>query len=241
VENPKANHWQVDIDYTTGDAAHTVPAPFHLKVKAEWTALRTGLFGASGSGKSTLLEILLGMRAKKRVHGQASLNGQYFFNTPSGVWLPSEARGLGWVPQDGSLFPHLTVEENINFAIKCINDLGKAPDLSEIKQTLALDKLLPKYPRQLSGGEQQRVALARALAADCHALLLDEPLSNLDKTSRTELGHSIRDLSVRFEKPILFVSHDWDEIKTLCDHVLILEDGRLASSRGLLDHPAPSV
>jgi molybdate transport system ATP-binding protein len=219
--------WRLELTYHTR-AEPRGSRPFELTVTTGWQARRTGLFGPSGSGKSTLLSLLLGLAPREQVQGRARRDGQLYFDTAAGLWPSLPARKLGWMPQGPSLFPHLTVRGNIAFAAR----ERRAPYAAdELTSFLELDGMLDKFPWQLSGGEQQRVALARALAAVSEALLLDEPLTSLDKPRRQQLLGWIRRVSDHFQKPLLFVSHEWDEIAELCEHVLVLRDGKLEESR----------
>ena len=199
----------------------TKPEPFRLEVKVAWQARATGIFGPSGSGKSTLLEVLLGLRPLTQIEGQAAIGDRTLFNTTRGAALSPSERRLGWVPQDAGLFPHLSVERNLRFAERAESKVR----FEDATALLELGTLLGRRPDQLSGGERQRVALGRALIAPHDLLLLDEPLSSLDAPRRTHLlgyiQRVVRDAGV----PLVYVSHDWQEIRNLCEYALLFDTG----------------
>ncbi len=193
---------------------------FELDARLEWDAPRAALFGASGSGKSTVLEALAGLRPE--VRGSIEFDGRRLDG------LAPERRQLGWVPQDASLFPHLTVAEQLAFGARVGG--GGAAEMDAAVEALELGSLLGRRPAQLSGGEASRVAIARALSAKAAMLLLDEPLAALDRPLRARvlpyLDRVARDLGV----PTLLVSHDPLEVAALADHVAVLERGRVLAA-----------
>jgi molybdate transport system ATP-binding protein len=197
---------------------------FLLDARAEWSASTAALFGPSGSGKTTVLEGLAGVRS---VRGTAMLAGARIDGRPP------EARGLGWVPQDASLFPHMTARGNIAFAT------GAAPDA--VVDALEIRHLLDRPAGALSGGERQRVALARALAARPRFLLLDEPLSSVDGPARARIVEFLARVPREFGVPLLVVTHDASEALALAAHALVMEGGRVIASgpaREVLAAPA---
>lgn len=200
------------------------PEPFRLALDVTWNAKATGIFGPSGSGKTTLLEILLGLRPRERVDGSVRIGDRALFDTREGTWLPARARRFGWVPQDSALFPHLTVEGNLRFGD------ARAGSFDAVVGLLELSGLLGRRADLLSGGERQRVALGRSLLAPHDVLLLDEPLASLDATRRSSLLGYIEKIVDEAKVPVLYVSHDWQEIQRLCDHALLLDGGVLTSS-----------
>ena len=211
--------WRLDLTYRAAGRN----APFTLACQASWQARATGLYGPSGSGKTTLLEILLGLREKRRVRGVIEVGGRRLIDSAVGLAIPSAKRRFGWVPQDGSLFPHLTVESNLRYGAP------RAADATAIVQLLELTPLLSRRTAELSGGEQQRAALGRALLAPHDALLLDEPFAALDPRRRGALLGYVRRIVDERQTPVLYVSHDWNEIRTLCEFVLVLDRGRLVA------------
>lgn len=207
------------------DLRATYPG-FTLDARAEFDAPCTALFGASGSGKSTILEAIAGVRDD--VAGDVVIAGARVDG------LPARARRIGWMPQDGALFPHRTLRQQIAFATEVGGAV--ASDAARAIDALELGALLDRRPHELSGGERQRGALARALAARPRLLLLDEPLAALDRPLRARIVPFLvrvwRDLGV----PMLLVTHDPLEVTAIAQHVLVLEGGRIVregNPRGL--------
>jgi ABC-type sulfate/molybdate transport systems ATPase subunit len=191
------------------------------------------LFGPSGAGKSLTLRCLAGLLRPER--GYISLDGQTLFDTESSLNLPPQARRVGYVPQHYALFPHLTVAENVRFALpeplqRTKGRQGRAERdrrVSELLSSLQLEGLERRYPSTLSGGQQQRVALARALAAEPCLLLLDEPFNALDAAVRERLRDMLRGFQRRFAIPIVLVTHDHQEVQQLADTVVAIQQGKV--------------
>jgi len=184
----------------------------------------TALVGPSGAGKTTLLRCLAGLtRAEGRVQvGEAVWQDGRCF-------LPTHRRGVGYVFQDGSLLPHLTVAGNLLYAEK--RAAGRpGPDFDAVVDLLGLGELLPRAPAVLSGGERQRAAIARALLGRPRLLLMDEPLSSLDAAGKAELLPRLEALHRTLSLPILYVSHDAGEVARLADRVLTMREGRIAAA-----------
>jgi iron(III) transport system ATP-binding protein len=176
------------------------------------------IVGPSGSGKTTFLRIAAGFeRADK---GSLSL-GDLVVDGES--YVPPESRGIGYVPQEGALFPHLNVRRNVGFGLKR-RDRGRVDGLLELVGLSGLDR---RYPHQLSGGQQQRVALARALAIKPRVVLLDEPFSSLDAGLRASVRSDVRDVLRERATTAVLVTHDQDEALSFADRVAILRDGRI--------------
>jgi molybdate transport system ATP-binding protein len=192
--------------------------PFTLAVDAAATARVTALFGASGAGKTSLLEIVAGLR--RPASGRLLLNGRVLDDTAAGRHLPSRRRRVGYVPQDDTLFPHLSVAANLGYA-----RASSPAAISHVADVLELGPLLPRSPAGLSGGERRRVALGRALLASPEILLLDEPLTGLDAPLKERVLAHLRRVREEFAVPTLYVSHDPDEVFALADEVLVLERG----------------
>lgn len=193
---------------------------FSMRLTCRMTHRITGVFGASGSGKTTLLETVAGVR--KLRSGSIRFKEHLLNDTSSHLFVPPEKRRIGYVPQDLALFPHLTVRENVFYG-------NAAKQSNELLGSLRIEHFLDHRVQQLSGGEKQRVALARALLSSPQLLLLDEPLSSLDEPLRERTREIIEQLIRVIDIPVLYVSHDSDEIVRWCTDVLVLEDGKLAA------------
>lgn len=199
---------------------------FTLQIGEIWTAPITGIFGPSGSGKSTLLEVLLGLRPPASTRGAARVGNTVLFDDKQPILVPPHARGLGWVPQDAALFPHLSVRDNTTFARRP----GGAIDgerLAKLAALCEIDHILDRRPAALSGGERQRASLARALYGARGLLLLDEPFASLDLKRRRRLLVSLREHAAAERLSLLYVSHDWAEVEMLCTYALVLNGGRV--------------
>jgi len=200
--------------------------PFTLEVEATLQAAASGICGPSGAGKTSLLELIAGLR--RPAAGRVALDGEVLTDIRSdspvrGTFLPARHRRIGYVPQDGALFPHLSVRGNLLYGRRD----GDVP--AAVVEVLGLGPLLDRGIRQLSGGERRRVALGRALAAGPRLLLLDEPLSGLDGALRERvLGH-LRMVRDELGVPMLYVSHDLTEVAALCSELLVIERGRVVA------------
>jgi len=200
---------------------------FRLVFDGEMHLGCVGLFGPSGAGKTTLLELIAGLRRPDA--GSIELDGEILADAPSRRWIPPHCRRIGYVPQDLALFPHLDVRANIRFATPSPGTDADEPAFASLVEILDLAPLLDRHIRGLSGGERQRVALARALFAKPRLLLLDEPLTGLDQDRKNNLLDYLRLLLRRYTLPILYVSHQADEVAALCDDVIVLRDGAFAA------------
>jgi molybdate transport system ATP-binding protein len=177
--------------------------------------------GPSGAGKTTLLEALAGLR---RAEGRIAVGGEVLQDSAAGIFLPPERRRLGYVPQDGALFPHLSVLRNVTFG-RPGSGSGTGTDLDTLVALLDLGQLLSRYPRHLSGGERRRVALARALLAHPRLLLLDEPTAGLDPVRSRKALAGIRRVHAELGVPLLVVTHQPQEALALASEVLLLDGG----------------
>lgn len=183
-----------------------------------------GVFGHSGSGKTTLLRCLAGL--EKTARGRIAVNGNAWLDE-NGQLAPQQ-RAVGYVFQDGRLFPHLSVEKNLAYGLARARgkNLIEYPSLLEL---LNIGHLLARYPSQLSGGEKQRVAIGRALMTGPQMLLLDEPLASLDENRKQEILPYLEKLHEELSIPMLYVSHSMNEMLSLCDSLLVMEHGRVVS------------
>lgn len=193
---------------------------FDLDVSGE---IKEGSFlslnGKSGSGKTTLLRILAGL--EEADSGQITVDGQVWLDTDAGIVLKPQKRAIGFVFQDYSLFPNMTVRKNIAFACESDEYVEELLDMVELRQ------LAERYPSTLSGGQQQRVALARAVARKPKILLLDEPLSALDRETRTRLQDEILRVHDRLGITTIMVSHDIAEMFKLTNRMWLMKEGRV--------------
>ncbi len=178
-----------------------------------------GISGPSGSGKTTLLRCLAGLEPSAT--GTLLRDDEYWLDSSRSIHLPPQQRQVGLVFQDGRLFPHLNVGDNLRFAQRRAHS-DQTLAFDEVVDWLGLRQLLASPVQQLSGGEQQRVAIARALVNAPRVLLMDEPLTALDSASRKALLPKIRELPARFNMLMVYVSHDEEQIAALCDHVVDL-------------------
>lgn len=185
----------------------------------------TALFGPSGCGKTTILRCLAGLR---RMPGRLSVSDETWQDDASDVFLHPHQRSVGYVFQEPSLFPHLSVRDNLRFGWLRSSRAGSHPvlDFGEVVELMGLAALLGRSPSALSGGERQRVALARALLAQPRLLLMDEPLAGLDQIAKEEILPYIEMLHEKLSVPVLYVSHDLREVARLADSMIVLSAGR---------------
>jgi iron(III) transport system ATP-binding protein len=184
----------------------------------------TAVLGASGSGKTTLLRVIAGFERPQA--GQVRLAGRVV--TGPGTHVPPERRGIGYVPQEAALFPHLTVAGNVAFGLRRGQ---RQPDrVAELLELVSLPGLGRRYPHELSGGQQQRVALARALAVGPSVVLLDEPFSSLDAALRLSVRTDIMRVLRGTGTPVVLVTHDQQEAISVADQVIVLRNGRVAQA-----------
>ena len=206
--NKRLSHYDLEVDFTVGNEILV-------------------LFGPSGSGKTTILHSIAGLT--KPDEGSIKLETKTFFESPDN-YLPVQDRNVGLLFQDYALFPHMTVGNNIRYGMKRKEE-GHSVVLDQLLQVLGIQQLLPKYPHQISGGEKQRVALARALATEPSILLLDEPLSALDKQTRIECQDELIRLHSIWKIPFIIVTHDMEEAEKLGDRILFLDRGKIIDEK----------
>jgi molybdate transport system ATP-binding protein len=213
----------VDVEKRLGE--------FHLAAKFETTGAVTALFGPSGSGKTSIVNMIAGLIAPDR--GRIALDGFVMFDSAARVNVPAHRRRIGYVFQDGRLFPHLTVAQNLEYG-RWMSGVGA--DSGERERILALldiRHLLSRRPGKLSGGERQRVAFGRALLMRPQLLLLDEPLASLDRARKLEILPYLARLRDEAKVPMIYVSHQAGEIVKLATQVIRIEDGRVLGAGGL--------
>jgi molybdate transport system ATP-binding protein len=199
---------------------------FRLEVDLTIAARVCAVAGPSGSGKTSLLEAVAGLARPER--GRIELDGCLLFDSATRVDLPPERRQLGYVFQDGALFPHLSVAGNLRYGLR--RRRGPGPAWEEVVEVLGLGALLERRVTSLSGGERQRVGLGRALLAAPRLLLLDEPLASLDAELKRRILPFLARCVETFGVPVLYVSHSARELLTLADEAVLLAGGSVVAA-----------
>jgi molybdate transport system ATP-binding protein len=213
-------------------------APFLLDVTTSFSAGFTVLFGPSGAGKSTLLDCIAGLQRPDS--GRIALGEEAFFDSARKLSLSPQRREIAYVFQSLALFPHLTVEQNIRYGLSRLSVTEQRERTSRIAGAFRIANLLVRRTAELSGGERQRVALARALVTSPRVLLLDEPLTGLDSSLRRAILEDLRAWNELNRLPILYVTHNREEVEAIGEHVVTLSDGRvqdMGAPRAVLDAP----
>lgn len=193
----------------------------------------TALFGPSGAGKTSTINAIAGLL--KPQQGRIVIDSRTVLDTKAGICVPAHARHIGYVFQDGRLFPHMSVEANLRFGLRRAERPASESDFAHIVELLGLEHLLSRKPAKLSGGEKSRVALGRALLSSPGLLLLDEPLAALDAPRRSEILPYLERLRDEARVPMLYVSHSLDEVTRMADSVVVMRDGRVAASGPVFD------
>lgn len=206
----------LDVDIRGRAGAFSVTVRFHAEPGV------TALFGPSGAGKSTILKMIAG--TAKPEAGRIAAGRRVLFDAAARVNLPARARGVGFVFQEDRLFPHLSVRRNLTYARWAGRRVARR-QMEEVVALLGLEAHLDRLPGTLSGGERQRVAIGRALLAEPEILLMDEPLSSLDRQRRAEILPYLEAIANDTRIPILYVSHETDEVARLADRVVAIENG----------------
>ena len=188
----------------------------------------TALYGHSGSGKTTCLRCIAGL--ERAEHGYVEVNGEVWQDSDRRIFVPPHKRALGYVFQEASLFPHLSVLANLQFGLKRIPKQQRKVHLADATELLGIGHLLDRHPQHLSGGERQRIGIARALLTSPKLLLMDEPLAALDARRKNEILPYLQRLHDELEIPVLYVSHSQDEVARLADHVVLLSEGKALAS-----------
>jgi molybdate transport system ATP-binding protein len=196
--------------------------PLDLDVELEGDVI--AIFGPSGSGKTSLLDLIAGLRKPESAF--IEIDSLVLANTKARKQLSPQQRGIGYVPQDEALFPHLSVLANLTYGSKRANG-SSLFSLEHVAEVLEILHLLKDGVGRISGGEKQRVALARALLSQPRLLLLDEPMASLDESLKTKSLNLLQRIRAEFSIPMLYVSHSAEEIMAICDQVIVLQEGKL--------------
>jgi len=196
---------------------------FKSRVEFSMTGDKCGVFGPSGSGKSTLMNVLAGLMEPD--HGSVVLNGKTLYDSDQKINLPPEKRRVGVVFQHAHLFPHMNVRKNLFYGMKRRASGERDIDPDQLIAVLQLEKLLDRNVTRLSGGEKQRVALGRTILAGPDLILLDEPLTGLDGNLKYQIIPHLRRVFSEFSIPMLFISHDLQEMRMMTDDVLVMRQG----------------
>ena len=197
---------------------------FSLECEGAFEPGVTAIFGPSGSGKTTLLNCIAGLVSPDSA--EIEVAGRTVFSTAGRVNMPPERRRFGYVFQDGALFPHMSVADNVRYGFKLTPPTDRSVDVDHLIDLFGLGRLLDRSVTTLSGGELQRVALARALATSPRLLLLDEPLASLDGGFRGVIIEHLRRVRRELDTPMIYVSHSMSEVTALADETLVLAEGR---------------
>lgn len=209
----------ITLDFVLRQGAFTLEIHERIDVRV------TALFGPSGAGKTTVLDAIAGLRTP--AHGTIAVGERQLYSSALGIDHPPHRRHVGYVTQDVALFPHLNVRRNVLYGQRH----GQKLDLATVAEMLEVGSLLDRHVRQLSGGEKQRVALARALMSAPAVLLLDEPLAAVDVERRRRILPYLERVRDQLAVPIIYVTHDQEELRRIADRVITLNDGRVVSPR----------
>ena len=201
---------------------------FHLDARFVADGRVTALFGRSGSGKTSLVNIIAGLIRPDQAH--VSLDGDVMINTDRGIFVPRHRRRVGYVFQEGRLFPHLTVRQNLLYGWWFTPAATRSGEFDRVVKMLGVGHLLDRRPGLLSGGEKQRVAIGRALLSSPRLLLMDEPLASLDEARKTEIMPYLERLRDETKIPIILVSHSVPEVARLATTLAVMAEGRVIAS-----------
>jgi len=219
--------WQVSLQKQLGHKG----ALFEIDIAFNSDAQRLVLFGPSGAGKTQTLMMMAGLNIPQQ--GRAVFKDKLLFDSHSGVHLPARQRGLGYVFQDYALFPHLTVRQNIGFALAQgwgnPSPAHQDPAIDHWTEVFQLQAVADLYPEQLSGGQRQRTALARALVASPRALLLDEPFAAMDRPLRQRLRSELLQLQAELSLPMVLITHDEEDMQAFAQEVIQVDNGKVVS------------
>jgi molybdate transport system ATP-binding protein len=228
------------LDIRIRKTVHAPERSFELDVTLRSDAGSMVLFGPSGAGKSLTLQAIAGLITPDA--GRIEFNGRVLFDADAGICLPPQQRRVIYLFQDYALFPHLTVAQNIAFALRrgCLplRRPGEHPQVRHWLRAFRIENTAASYPAQLSGGQRQRVALARALAAQPDLLLLDEPFAALDQSLRQHMRDELLQLQQRLALPMLTITHDPADVAVLGDIVFHMRDGKVIDTPHERQRPA---
>lgn len=211
---------------------------FELEVNFRLDPGITILFGPSGAGKSTLLDCIAGLL--KPSSARIALNGDVLHDSAANIFLQPQRRHLAYLFQEPALFPHLTVEQNVAFGLQDLDSVDRANRAQDLLAAFRVERLARRRPAEISGGEAQRVALARALAPAPGAVLLDEPLKGLDAELKSAIVDDLRAWNIARQLPILYVTHQRDEVDALGERVIAIDRGQIIAEgapHAVLDAP----
>lgn len=204
---------------------------FSLATKFETEHGVTALFGPSGSGKTSIVNMIAGLLKPDR--GRIAIDGNVMFDSGAGVNVPPHKRGIGYVFQEGRLFPHMTARANLDYGRWMSGITRDHSAFDRIVDLLGIAHILDRRPRALSGGERQRVAIGRALLMQPRLLLLDEPLASLDTARKTEIFPYLERLRDEAHVPMIYVSHSAAEIRRIANMIVRLEEGHVDGIGGI--------
>jgi len=199
---------------------------FELEASLQLSQRVTAIYGPSGAGKSTLLSIIAGITQPDS--GRIVVDGECLFDSQARINKPIHQRKIGLVFQEGRLFPHLTVEHNLSYALNFTPVQNQQFQLKQIVELLELEALLKQKPHQLSGGEKQRIALGRALLSSPRLLMLDEPLASLDDRLKNQILPFLKLVSTEINIPMIYISHSKKEIMQITDNLIDIQHGKVS-------------
>jgi molybdate transport system ATP-binding protein len=209
----------IDIQVTRRQGNFQVDAAF----KTRNTGI-TALFGPSGAGKTSVINMVAGLTHPDK--GRVVVQDRILFDSDHRIDLPPEKRSIGYIFQDGRLFPHLTVRGNLTYGMKLTPPSRRYIGFDKVLDLLGIEQLLDRRPAKLSGGEKQRVAIGRALLMSPRLLLMDEPLASLDQARKSEVIPFIGKLPAALSIPIIYVTHSTDEVLHLADDIVLMHCGK---------------
>jgi molybdate transport system ATP-binding protein len=204
---------------------------FEINAAFEGDSGITALFGPSGAGKTSIVGMIAGLIRPDR--GRIAIGGDVLFDRAQNIDVPPHRRAIGYVFQDGRLFPHLSVARNLDYGRWMSAKVRDEAQFQRVTELLDIGHLLKRRPGALSGGERQRVALGRALLMQPRLMLLDEPLASLDAARKREILPYFQRLRDEAKVPMVYVSHDAGEVKALASRVVLLDEGRVKAAGGV--------